>query len=628
MPQKALTQPQARGGTGKPARQQPGLACEECRKRKARCDRAKPQCGSCMMTGRVCVVNHDRPRRGPKKGQIESLYSRLEVLEEQVVEQMEHIYHPDLELRSQSDLQQTHSGRRHSGPSSSPDERHELPFLLSPPSAALDAALTERTLLASPLAPVRPLTAQGPSYAGLSSSPTQTPGLDVVLADLDQLYFDRVHPIAPFLHQQRHLSRPETEPPLLARACLRSAMRTVAAAMSAQFRRLADPLYVETSRVVRELETIERTPPLEQIQTVLLLAHYELLRMEESRAMVTAGRCFRLIQLARLHDTDAYTSADAGGDFVAEEEKRRTFWVAYSFDRFLSSRHEWPLTLQEETIWARLPVPESAFQLSQPPEQPMDFLHDAIASSGQKTLPPFAEYIVLATLHGRTMNLRRSAPLLSTATETSMFWERHRALLDVIVQRSALWSYGLSTSMSLWMADPLTAFTCLLGKMMVIYIEEVGEIAREQLGGTSNGPIDEDANNAVQELTISAQEMLMDSDSHSYDIRAGGAGGNANGDLMRSTQAAAEFVTLARSMRPLNCFRAHPFLPNAISRAAVFLATCRNGAEAGNIQNSWEIGELCRILRELMVVNKSAKEVLRELGRFTMPAVSSGRTGG
>jgi hypothetical protein len=111
---------------------------------------------------------------------------------------------------------------------------------------------------------------------------------------------------------------------------------------------------METSRVVQELDTIERTPLLEQIQAVLLLAHYELLRMEESRAMATVGRCFRLIQLARLQDTDPSTDAGSGGDFVKEEETRRTFWVAYCFDRFLSSRHDWPLTLQEEAVQSLL----------------------------------------------------------------------------------------------------------------------------------------------------------------------------------------------------------------------------------------------------------------------------------
>ncbi|KAL4975318.1 hypothetical protein BDW66DRAFT_167330 [Aspergillus desertorum] len=625
MPQKSQTQTQAQGSTSKPARQQPGLACEECRKRKARCDRAKPQCGSCMMTGRACVVNHNRRRRGPKKGQIDSLYSRLEVLAKQVVDQMEHIYHTGLGVHSRSRHQQTHDGR---GSDSSPDARHDLPIPQSPPSAALGAASTERSLLPSILAPVRPLTAQGQPYAGTNPSPTHNPGLDLVLADLDQLYFDRVHPIAPFLSRQRHLSRPETEPPLLGRACLRSAMRTVAAAMSAQFRRLADSLYIETNRVVRELDMIDRTPAIEQIQAVLLLAHYELLRMGESRATVTAGRCFRMIHLARLHDTDSYMAVGAGADFAAEEEKRRTFWVAYCFDRFLSSRHECPLTLQEEAIWTRLPVSESAFQISQPPEQPMEFLHDAIASSGQKALPPFAEYIILATLHGRITSLRRRALLLSTSTEVSMFWERQRALSDIIEKRSVLWPYSLSVSTPLGMTDPLTAFTYLLGRVLIIDLGKVcGEVARKHLGGMLGRYTEEDADDAVQDSTFDGRAML-----HNYDTGAGRTGSDANGHMQRLAQAAAEFVTLAMSMRPVNCFRAHPFLPNAISCAAVFLATRGNdaeaGAEVGVIQNRCDIGELCRILRELRVVNKLARDVLGELEQLAMPAVSVGETGG
>ncbi|KAL4812693.1 hypothetical protein BDW67DRAFT_188379 [Aspergillus spinulosporus] len=626
MPQK--TQPQPRGSTSKPARQQPGLACEECRKRKARCDRAKPQCGSCMMTGRVCVVNHNRLRRGPKKGQIESLYSRLEVLEEQVIEQMEHIYHPDFEMNSYSRHSQSHDGRQQSGADSSPDARHELPSLQSPPAAS-DAGSAERALLPSPLSPVQTSATQEPPYARTGSSPTQNTGLDLILADLDQLYFDRVHPTAPFLHQQRHLSQREAESSVLARACLRSAMRTVAAAMSAQFRRFADSLYIETNRVVQELDTIERTPSLEQIQAVLLLAHYELLRMEESRAMATVGRCFRLMQVARLQDTVSSTDAGAGGDFVKEEETRRTFWAAYCFDRFLSSRHEWPLALQEEAIWIRLPVPESAFQICQPPEQPMDYLHEAIASSGQKTLPPFAEYIVLATLHGRTMSMRRSALLLSTSMEASMFWERHRALSDIIEKRSVLWSYSPSTTTPLVTADPLTAFTCLLEKTLVIYIGEVGQAAREKMAGMSKRHLDENANGAVQGLPTSGQETVMNRHSHSrgYDIGTGGRGGHASGGMQRSAQAAAEFMALALSMCPVNCFRAHLFLPNAISRAAVFLAAYGNGAEAGIIRNKRWIEELCCILRALRVVNRLAREVLEELGRLAMPLVSASGTG-
>lgn len=61
------------GGT----RQQPGLACEECRRRKARCDRVRPQCGICSEMGRNCVTVDQRSQRGPRKGQLKDLRSRV-----------------------------------------------------------------------------------------------------------------------------------------------------------------------------------------------------------------------------------------------------------------------------------------------------------------------------------------------------------------------------------------------------------------------------------------------------------------------------------------------------------------------------------------------------------------------
>jgi hypothetical protein len=144
-------------------------------------------------------------------------------------------------------------------------------------------------------------------------------------------------------------------------------MRTIAAAMSAQFRSLSDFLYAETRSILARLDGTERSPPspsLEQIQALLLLAHYELLRIDEGTAMVTAGRCFRLIQLARLGEADAIEGEGVPGQlaavgmggtgwneaFAVAEERKRTFWVAYCFDRFLSSRREWPLTLQEDAV--------------------------------------------------------------------------------------------------------------------------------------------------------------------------------------------------------------------------------------------------------------------------------------
>ncbi|KAL4805192.1 hypothetical protein BDV18DRAFT_142091 [Aspergillus unguis] len=415
--------------------------------------------------------------------------------------------------------------------------------------------------------PVPPsLSCSSSSSSGPATAPS--PGtdsmLDLVQADLDQLYFDRVHPICPVIHQRRYFARIETEPPSLARACLRSAMRTVAAAMSAQFRRLSTSLYVETSRVLKELDTLETTPPLEQIQALILIAHYELLRMDEARAVGTARRCFRLIQLCRLQDTDAYNAGFSGTnvlDFVAAEERRRTFWVAYCFDRLLSSRHEWPLTLQEEeAIWTRLPVAEDIFQSYQPPEIEMDFLHEAIATSGQKAMPPFAESIVLTTLYGRTMNLSRMA-LLSTL-DMHQFWTRHQALASVIDKRAQFWAWALPSQAGV--ADAVVAFVHILSKAAVMYIGEVAQLA-------------------TAEVYMNGTEL-------------------PSLDPQRAGQAASELVQLFRVMAPVNCFKVHPFVPSMIAKGARYLSRYGSGQE---------VEELRQTLRDLQAVNNLAREVLR-----------------
>lgn len=58
-------------------RQKPGAACEECRRRKLRCDRRQPQCGSCQSTGVPCHTTTVRAARGPKPGYLKDLKARI-----------------------------------------------------------------------------------------------------------------------------------------------------------------------------------------------------------------------------------------------------------------------------------------------------------------------------------------------------------------------------------------------------------------------------------------------------------------------------------------------------------------------------------------------------------------------
>ena len=192
---------------------------------------------------------------------------------------------------------------------------------------------------------------------------------DMIRADLDQVYFDRVHPVLPIIYHRSYFSWADKEHPGATRACLRSAMRAMAAAMSAPGRRFCDQLYTETCDLL-EAHKIDSKADItvEYVQAWLLLAHYELLRVGEYRAMLTAGRCLRLVLMARLSDIDSpgpdgidcpqafpvliNRETVRGDTFSIVEEQRRVFWVSFCLDRSLCLRNEYPLTLQEDMVSA------------------------------------------------------------------------------------------------------------------------------------------------------------------------------------------------------------------------------------------------------------------------------------
>ena len=86
----------------------------------------------------------------------------------------------------------------------------------------------------------------------------------------------------------------------------------------------------------------------EHVQARVLLLIYEFMHTTHERGWMSAGRCFRLLQLMRLYeiDTPENIAKHAGESWIKTEEKRRTFWMAYSLDKFISMRRDWPLTLQ------------------------------------------------------------------------------------------------------------------------------------------------------------------------------------------------------------------------------------------------------------------------------------------
>jgi hypothetical protein len=53
------------------------IACILCRKRKLRCDGARPQCSTCSQYSHECGYNEVRKKSGPKRGYVKALEARL-----------------------------------------------------------------------------------------------------------------------------------------------------------------------------------------------------------------------------------------------------------------------------------------------------------------------------------------------------------------------------------------------------------------------------------------------------------------------------------------------------------------------------------------------------------------------
>src|ERR1700709_548269 len=53
------------------------IACVLCRKRKLRCDGARPKCGTCSRLSHDCGYDEVRKKSGPKRGYVKLLEARL-----------------------------------------------------------------------------------------------------------------------------------------------------------------------------------------------------------------------------------------------------------------------------------------------------------------------------------------------------------------------------------------------------------------------------------------------------------------------------------------------------------------------------------------------------------------------
>ncbi|CRG91749.1 putative transcriptional regulatory protein C777,02 [Talaromyces islandicus] len=517
------------------SRQRPGSACEECRRRKLRCDR-QPQCGNCVESGVICTTTTVRPARGPKKGHLKALKGRIATLERCIMEQQGGISLPvsDGSLSPVEEVQHQCSSDGENG--------QEVQKIID----------LRRASLPSPI-----------EYQN-NSIP------ELVRADLDQLYFERVHPLVPVIQRTRYFTWAKLPTKSDSRSCLQYAMWTLAASLSTHCQSIRDSLYTETKKKLEALESRENEMDLfdiEEAQAWLLLAIYQFTRTTYRKGWMSAGRLIRLVQLMRLYELDSPTDMSnqlIEPEWVEVEEKRRTFWMAYTLDRFANIRKGWPITLTEQ-ILTRLPIPEAEFQSGQP--MVMGFLSDSLAGSEFNLAPQssFSECIILATLCGRSLSHQHLSMVDGIyGTNPQEFWGRHEWIDAALSTRISILS--LTYPFQLEHMDPMLLFTKMIAQATILCMQKIIE------------------------------SIAWDSDDYAGLILE---------YEQRARLAAKEIVELAKALTHLSYFKVHPFTPIPLCICAEFLNT-RDREMDPTIGT--QLQEILDALQYLKNVNALAKE--------------------
>ncbi|KAK0610597.1 hypothetical protein B0T17DRAFT_500407 [Bombardia bombarda] len=399
--------------TGEPMSTIP-LSCFRCRDKKLKCDRIWPRCGRCTKLGDSCIFPGSRKSQTGKRKKVRELEARLEQLEGQLKEVVNGTRGDDQQQGQQSESQNESN-------TVSPITVMEHPQ--STPST--DNIGIEQI---SPL-----------QQASLAPQQQPTPGLleeppsPQLVKTLTEIYFDKLYYAAPMIHRSRYMASIQLPPPMSPPMCLQYIIMALAAGLYEPYRHLSYSFY-QRARAHAEADEMrghgEHFSTVAHAQCWTLIANYEAHQIMFSRASTSLCRSIRIAQMLHLHrigENDCNLPLAQGWSEV--EERRRTWWVIFCSDRFVSGTTGWPVIINERDITTKLPGSEDSFNIGF--QESTCSLPDAIHQDIKcHDYPPFAGRVVAAHLFHKTLQLT-SEPFPEGTLEdvkNSPYWKRHMDL--------------------------------------------------------------------------------------------------------------------------------------------------------------------------------------------------------
>ncbi|KAK2737171.1 hypothetical protein FQN57_000428 [Myotisia sp. PD_48] len=417
------------------------IACAVCRKRKLRCDGAKPSCGNCSRLGHDCAYNEVRKKSGPKRGYVKQLEARLAQVETLLKG------HDSVENVHNSGSAQDYSYKN--SPQNQPSQQRPLPDLGRVPNPITPSISPNGIDFMRDIPNPALFPDQNPAnepqfvweMVGLGIE-EPLPAQDVV-DELNEIYFHKIHPSMPIIHRPRYYAASNLAPSMRPPVCLRYIMWAHAAAVTDKYIGL-HPHFYQRARKYIELDQMkglgETMISVAHAQAWDLIAAYEFKMMYFPRAWMSTGHGMRLALMMGLHrqdgaGLDVKQCLPPPRDWTEREERRRTFWGAFCQDRYASVGTGWPMIVDERDILTNLPASEEAFINCR--SEPTSSLSDVLSGQGTSSLSPFAGNVLLACLFGRNLHhLHRVSTNERDHDLNGEFWKRHRALDNILLHTS------------------------------------------------------------------------------------------------------------------------------------------------------------------------------------------------
>ncbi|KAI0592559.1 Binuclear zinc transcription factor [Pyrenophora tritici-repentis] len=413
------------------------IACVLCRKRKLRCDGARPTCSTCKRLSHDCAYDEVRKRSGPKRGYVKLLEQRLEQVETL--------------LKSQDAADSTKDTTRANAASayvaSTLNNATPSPGEISIPTGNSQTGARRPSGLGAD--PFRNAGANGSNAKPENSWEMIGLGLEEplppqeVMDDLYHIYFTKIHLTMPIIHRPRFLAALNLAPHMRPPVCLRYIMWTLAASVTDKYDELQEHFY-QRSRKYAQMDEMrghgETTMNLAHCQTWILTGTYEFKQMYFPRAWLSVGRAVRFAQMFQLHRLDGFSldvkqCLPPPKDWTEREERRRTFWMAFCIDRYASIGTGWPMTIDERDIKTNLPASEEAFEKSK--EMSTGSLDQVLDHNGEADLQSLGGTVFTAAMFGRNLlHLHRPAPDDNDGDINGGYWNRHRHIEQILLQTS------------------------------------------------------------------------------------------------------------------------------------------------------------------------------------------------